>query len=109
MIVPRSNYSMTVVDGQLLVAGGYDGGNVTSRAEILNKWTNVWEEVGELPSARSASAIITAPVDALRPDTIEKLRSRWKFGKWRNHEILVNNDDDIDQVMDPSVIIDDDL
>ena len=109
MIVPRSNYSMTVVDGQLLVAGGYDGGNVTSRAEILNKWTNVWEEVGALPSARSASAIITAPVDALRPDTIEKLRSRWKFGKWRNHEILVNNDDDIDQVMDPSVIIDDDL
>ena len=81
MIVPRSNYSMTVVDGQLLVAGGFDGGNVTSRVEILNKWTNVWEEVGELPSARSASAIITAPVDALRPDTIEKLRASWKVEK----------------------------
>ena len=110
MIVPRSGHYLTIVHGQLLVAGGVnDGNDVTSRAEILNKWTNTWEEVGELPSARTASAIVTAPVDVLRPDTIEKLRASWKFGKWRNHEILFNNDDDIDQVMDPSVIIDDDL
>ena len=100
MIVPRSNYSMTVVDGQLLVAGGFDGDSVTSRAEILNKWTNSWEEVGELPSARSASAIITAPVDVLRPETVEKLRENWKFGKWRNQEIIANNDDDLNLVMD---------
>ena len=93
-------YSMTVDDGQLLVAGGFDGDSVTSRAEILNKWTNSWEEVGDLPSTRSASAIITASVDVLRPETVEKLRENWKFGKWRNQEIIANNDDDLNLVMD---------
>ena len=89
MINPRINYSMTVVDGQILVAGGFDGGNVTCRAEVLNKWTNVWEEVGELPTARSASAVVTVPVDVMRGD--------WKI---RNHNIAVINHDDVDQVME---------
>ena len=85
MIVPRTGHSLTIVHGQLLVAGGVnDGNDATSRAEILNKWTNTWEEVGELPSARNVSAIVTTPVDVLRPGTIEKLRASGGFRKWRN-------------------------
>ena len=99
MITPRSNYSITVADGQLLVAGGYDGQGVTSSAETLNMDTWSWEPVGDLPSPRSALAMVTVPVDILDPAELEKLRNMcyivtndtdWEYmtGTWRNNNLL---------------------
>ena len=48
MNIPRSKHSMAVVGGQILVAGGFVGTEVTASAEILNLRTNKWDFVGDI-------------------------------------------------------------
>jgi Kelch motif len=42
MIFPRSNFSMQVVEGAIMVCGGYDGTGVLSDAEVYNKEAYSW-------------------------------------------------------------------
>ena len=45
MMVPRSNHSLAVVQGRLVVIGGYQGTETTSKVKMLDR--SSWEEVGE--------------------------------------------------------------
>ena len=74
MRLPRSDFSLTVVDGQLFGAGGYDGEGVTSRSEFLNKFTNTWVEAGEMPSPRDGLASLSVPVEEIGKDNTSSLR-----------------------------------
>ena len=76
MRLPRSDFSLTVMGGQLFAAGGWDGegGNYTSRSEFLNKFTNTWVEAGEMPSPRWGLASLSVPVEAIDKDKISSLR-----------------------------------
>ena len=61
MMVPRSNHSLAVVHGRLMVIGGYQGIETTSKVEVLDMSSNTWEEVGEMSTSRSAlsSGVVT--------------------------------------------------
>jgi hypothetical protein len=47
MMVPRSNNILAVVQGRLVVIGGYQGTETTSKVEVLDRSSNTWGEVGE--------------------------------------------------------------
>ena len=71
----RVDFCLTVVDGQLFATGGIDESGSTKRTtEYLNKFTNTWVEVGELPSPRFVLAILSVPVEALGKDKTSSLR-----------------------------------
>ena len=76
MNLPRSNHALTVANGGLLVAGGYDGEGVTSRVERLNMNTLTWEETGELPSPRCALSAVSVPVDLFNSNVLNSLRQQ---------------------------------
>ena len=61
MVVPRSNHSLAVVQGRLVVIGGYQGTETLSKVEVLDMSSNSWEEVGEMSTSRSAlsSGVVT--------------------------------------------------
>ena len=40
MMVPRSNNSLDVVQGRLVVIGGYQGTETTSKVEVLDRSSN---------------------------------------------------------------------
>ena len=63
----RSGVEAAVLDKKLYVVGGWDGQNRMQSGEVYNPAKRQWED------ARCASAIITALVDVLRPETVEKL------------------------------------
>ena len=59
--MPRSNHSLAVVQGRLVVIGGYQGTETTSKVDVLNMSSNTWEELGEMSTSRSAlfSGVVT--------------------------------------------------
>lgn len=50
--------SLTLSDGRVLVAGGWDGGAYLSSAEIYDPKTNTWSTTGSLPSARVTPSML---------------------------------------------------
>ena len=43
-MVPRSNHSLALVQGRLVVIGGYQGTETKSKVEVLDMSSNTWEE-----------------------------------------------------------------
>ena len=46
-MVPRSNHSLALVQGRLVVIGGNQGTETKSKVEVLDMSSNTWEEVEE--------------------------------------------------------------
>ena len=47
LVVVRSNHSLVVVQGRLVVIGGYQNTQTTSKVEVLDMSLSPWEEVLE--------------------------------------------------------------
>ena len=43
-MVPRSNHSLALVQGRLVVIGGNQGTETKSKVEVLDMSSNTWEE-----------------------------------------------------------------
>ena len=76
MATARSNHSLSVVNGRLVVAGGYDGTSTTAQVEMYDFETDTWSEVCPLAAKRSALSCCTVPLAALGPQLRERLLSR---------------------------------
>ena len=74
MMVPRSNNSLAVVQGRLVVIGGYQGTETTSKVEVLDMSSNTWEEVGEMSTSRSALSSGVVTFNSLVEEVREGLR-----------------------------------
>ena len=76
MLTPRSNYTIFVAEGRLVVAGGYTGFGLTETVEYLDekimKWR--WFDKGNLVDARSGMSSVSIPVDNLSDETLRKFR-----------------------------------
>ena len=95
MNTPRSNHSLAVVQGRLVVMGGYQGGETTRKVEMLDLTSNIWEEVGELSTNRSALSCGVVPFNRLDEKVRENLR--WQGGEeemvtFRMSDVLHEND-----------------
>ena len=74
MMVLRSNHSLAVVQGRLVVIGGYQGTETTSKVEVLDMTSNTWEEVGEMSTSRSALSSGAVTFNSLVEEVREGLR-----------------------------------
>ena len=63
MLLPRSNFALSVVDGKILVCGGYSDqhGSVIANCEMYCPQTNTWSAVEDLSAPRFglASVVVT--------------------------------------------------
>ena len=53
LVVVRSNHSLVMVQGRLVVIGGYQDTETTIKMEVLDMTSSTWEEVLELSTSRS--------------------------------------------------------
>ena len=76
MLVPRSNYTIFVAEGRLMVAGGYTTGfGLTETVEYLDEKIMKWKfGKGNLVDATSAMSSVSVPVDNLSDETLKKFR-----------------------------------
>ena len=76
MLVPRSNYTIFVFDGHLMVAGGYTSSSLTETMEYLDEEIMEWKFGKKyLLDARSPMTSVSVPVDNLSNETLKKFRS----------------------------------
>ena len=75
MLVPRSNYSIFVAEGRLMVAGGYTGFGLTETVEYLDEKMMKWKFAkGNLANARMDMSSVSVPVDNLSDEALKKFR-----------------------------------
>ena len=63
MLLPRSNFALSVVDGKILVCGGYSDqhGSVIANCEMYCPQTNTWSAVEDLPVPTFTHASVVVP------------------------------------------------
>ena len=63
LLIPRSNFALSVVDGKILVCGGYSDqhGRVIANCEMYCPQTNIWSAVEDLPVPRIRHASVVVP------------------------------------------------
>ena len=61
MEIPRSNFAMSVVEGKILVCGGYSDGESDPRCEMYCPETNNWSVMPDLAVGRSDLASVMVP------------------------------------------------
>ena len=71
---PRSNYSLLVTRGQLMVLGGYDGSGLTETTEILDETNMKWVFGSNMMDAKSATASCTVSFKDIEPEMFQKFR-----------------------------------
>ena len=54
LVVVRSNHSLVLVQGRLVVIGGYQDTETTIKVEVPDMSSSTWEEVLEISTSRSA-------------------------------------------------------
>ena len=63
LLIPRSNFALSVVDGKILVCGGYSDqqGSGIANCEMYCPQTNTWSAVEDLSVPTSALASVVVP------------------------------------------------
>jgi hypothetical protein len=57
--IARSNFGVTIIDGKILVSGGFDGATVVGETEIFSEKTNRWTLSAPMNVRRSALNLVT--------------------------------------------------
>ena len=84
MLVPRSNYTIFVAEGRLVVAGGVTTGfEETETVEYLDEKIMKWKfgkgNLVDVPSCAMSS--VSVPVDNLSDETLKKFRDLCSYEK----------------------------
>ena len=58
MSSPRSNFSLGILEGRLVAAGGFNGASVSLLVEIFDPETGVWEKGESMVEAKSGMASV---------------------------------------------------
>ena len=75
MCTPRSEHSLAVVQGKIVVIGGYTGEDATSKVEQLHLRTNIWEEMEDRPCKRSDMSSVSISFNKLKEEARDTYRS----------------------------------
>nr|GEY14070.1 hypothetical protein [Tanacetum cinerariifolium] len=97
MIVPRARFACCVWNGKILVAGGYTTAlKLTSKAEIYDPDTDMWDPIPDLEHARESACIgcvIDGAVHVVNTvlnevQVLENLKDKWQRSNSLNHKLI---------------------
>ena len=93
MNLPRCAHSLVVLQGKLVVIGGYTGRDTTNKVEQLDLLSNTWEEMEELPCTRSALSSGVISFNKLKEEARDTFRLERPDVMSNGTEILVDEAD----------------
>jgi hypothetical protein len=73
--IARSNFGVTIVDGKILVSGGFDGTTVVCETELFSEKTNCWTLSNPMNVRRSALCLVTVKDLPNRMDYLEERKA----------------------------------